>query len=89
MDDALAYLVPWQGKLTLEFILDVAADYFGFTVSQLISRDRSAKIALARQIVMFVDARRDRRIAAADWSGAGRSATTPPWATAVIRSPVN
>lgn len=54
VEDALAYLAPAQGKLTLETILDVAADYFGFTVSALVGRDRSAKIALARQIVMFV-----------------------------------
>ncbi len=54
VEDALAYLAPAQGKLTLESILDVAADYFGFTISELISRDRSARVALARQIVMFV-----------------------------------
>lgn len=54
VDDALAYLAPPQGKLTLETILNSASDYFGISVDELVGRNRSAKIALARQIVMFV-----------------------------------
>lgn len=54
VEDALAYLAPPQGKLTLESILNVASDYFGISVDELVGRNRSAKIALARQIVMFV-----------------------------------
>lgn len=54
VDDALAYLTPAQGKLTLETILTASADYFGVTVAELTGRARSAKIALQRQIVMYI-----------------------------------
>ena len=54
VDDALAYLVPSQNKLSLEQILDVAARYLGVSVDDLTGRARSAKIALQRQIVMYV-----------------------------------
>jgi chromosomal replication initiator protein len=54
VEDALAYLAPAQGKLTLETILDAAADYFGLTVAELTGRGRSARIALQRQIVMYI-----------------------------------
>ncbi|MGQ9490978.1 MAG: chromosomal replication initiator protein DnaA [Anaerolineae bacterium] len=54
VEDALAYLVPAQGRLTLEGILEVAASYFGISTAELIGRNRSARVALARQIIMFV-----------------------------------
>lgn len=54
VEDALAYLAPAQSKLSLDAILDVAADYFGVTVEDLKGRNRSARIALQRQIVMYV-----------------------------------
>ncbi len=52
--DALAYLAPTQGKLTPELILEVAANYFGIPTAELVGRNRSARVALARQIIMFV-----------------------------------
>jgi chromosomal replication initiator protein len=54
VEDALAYLTPAQSKLSLETILDIAAMHFGVSVAELIGRGRSAKIALQRQIVMYV-----------------------------------
>lgn len=54
VEDTLAYLVPAQGRLTLEGILEVAASYFGISTAELIGRNRSARVALARQIIMFV-----------------------------------
>ncbi len=54
VEDALAYLAPAQGKLTLEMVLRVAADFFDVTLAELVGRNRSAKIALPRQVVMYV-----------------------------------
>ncbi len=54
VEDALAYLAPAQGKLTLESILESAAAYFGVTTEELTGRNRSARIALQRQLVMYV-----------------------------------
>jgi chromosomal replication initiator protein len=54
VEDALAYLMPAQTKLTPETIMEIAADYFGIAVSDLINRGRSAPIALQRQIVMYL-----------------------------------
>ena len=54
MEDALAYLAPAQGKLTLEMVLRVAADFFEVTLAELIGRNRSAKIVLPRQVIMYV-----------------------------------
>jgi chromosomal replication initiator protein len=54
VDDALAYLTPSQNKLSLEQILAIAARYFGVSVDDLTGRARSAKIALQRQMVMYV-----------------------------------
>jgi chromosomal replication initiator protein len=54
VEDALAYLLPAQGKLSLEAVLDAAADYFGVSVADLTGRARNARIALQRQIVMYV-----------------------------------
>jgi chromosomal replication initiator protein len=54
VEDALAYLVPAQSKLSLEAILEVAAAYFGISIADLTGRSRSAKIALQRQMVMYV-----------------------------------
>ena len=54
VEDALAYLAPTQSKLSLEAILEVAAAYFGITIADLTGRSRSAKIALQRQMVMYV-----------------------------------
>jgi chromosomal replication initiator protein len=54
VEDALAYLAPAQSKLTLEEILDIAAAYFGIRTDDLTGRNRSARIALQRQIVMYV-----------------------------------
>ncbi len=54
VEDALAYLAPAQSKLSLEAILEIAAGYFGVDVAELTGRSRSAKIALQRQIVMYV-----------------------------------
>jgi chromosomal replication initiator protein len=53
-EDALAYLAPAQTKLSLEAILDIAASYFGVGVADLTGRSRTAKIALQRQVVMYV-----------------------------------
>jgi len=54
IEDALAYLAPAQGKLTLASILGTAAAYFGVSVDELTGRNRSARIALQRQIVMYL-----------------------------------
>jgi chromosomal replication initiator protein len=54
VEDALAYLTPTQGRLTLDSILTASAAYFGLSVEELISRNRSARIALQRQIVMYL-----------------------------------
>jgi chromosomal replication initiator protein len=54
VEDALAYLMPAQTKLTPETIMEVAADYFGIAVTDLVNRGRSAPIALQRQIVMYL-----------------------------------
>jgi chromosomal replication initiator protein len=54
VEEALAYLAPAQGKLTPETILNSAAEYFGVPVVELTGRNRSAKIAWPRQIVMYV-----------------------------------
>jgi chromosomal replication initiator protein len=54
VEDALAYLSPPQGRVSLEGILDVAALYFGVSVADLTGRGRSARIALQRQVVMYV-----------------------------------
>lgn len=54
VDDSLAYLTPAQSKLSPEVILDLAANYFGISVSELIGRSRTAKIALQRQIIMYL-----------------------------------
>lgn len=54
VDDALAYLTPAQSKLSPEVILDLAANYFGITVSELVGRSRTAKIAIQRQVVMYL-----------------------------------
>lgn len=54
VEDALAYLLPSQGPLSLERILEVAAHHFGVGVADLTGRSRSARIALQRQIVMYV-----------------------------------
>jgi chromosomal replication initiator protein len=54
VDEALAYLTPAQGKLTLEMILHVSAEFFGVPVSELTGRNRSARIALPRQIIMYL-----------------------------------
>ena len=54
VEDALAYLMPTQTKLSPETIMEIAADYFGIAVSDLINRGRSAPIALQRQVVMYL-----------------------------------
>jgi chromosomal replication initiator protein len=54
VEEALAYLAPAQGKLTPETILNSAAEFFGIPIVELTGRNRSAKIALPRQIVMYV-----------------------------------
>jgi chromosomal replication initiator protein len=54
VEDALAYLSPAQGKLSLEALLMVSADYFGIPVSELTGRNRSAKISVPRQIIMYL-----------------------------------
>jgi len=54
VEDALAYLAPAQGKLTLEMVLRAAADFFGVPLAELVGRNRSAKIALPRHVVMYV-----------------------------------
>jgi chromosomal replication initiator protein len=54
VEDALAYLAPAQSRLSLEAILEVAASMFGISIADLTGRSRSAKIALQRQIVMYV-----------------------------------
>ncbi len=54
VEEALAYLAPAQGKLTLDAILRNATDFFGLTLAELTGRSRSAKVALPRQIVMYV-----------------------------------
>ncbi len=53
-EDALAYLAPTQSKLSLEAILEIAATYFGVNIADLTGRSRSARIAMQRQILMFV-----------------------------------
>ncbi len=54
VEDALAYLAPAQSKLSLDAILEIAAEYFGVTVEDLKGRSRSARIALQRQMVMYI-----------------------------------
>lgn len=53
-DDALAYLMPAQGKLTLETILVVGADYFDISTAELTGRGRGARLALQRQVLMYL-----------------------------------
>jgi chromosomal replication initiator protein len=54
VEDALAYLTPAQSKLSPEIILDLAANYFGVSITELTGRSRAAKIALQRQIIMYL-----------------------------------
>ncbi len=54
VEEALAYLAPAQGKLSFEGILNSAADFFGVSAAELTGRNRSAKISLPRQVVMYV-----------------------------------
>jgi chromosomal replication initiator protein len=54
VEDALAYLMPAQTKLSPEMIMQIAADYFGIAAADLVNRGRSAPIALQRQIVMYL-----------------------------------
>jgi chromosomal replication initiator protein len=54
VEDALAYLAPAQSRLSLDAILDTAADYFGVSADDLTGRSRTAKIAQQRQIVMYI-----------------------------------
>jgi chromosomal replication initiator protein len=54
VEDALSYLSPAQGRLTLPSVLNAAAAYFGLTAEELTGRNRSARIALQRQIVMYL-----------------------------------
>jgi len=42
------------GTATVEAIQDAAAEAFGFSRERLLARDRSAKVALARQIAMYL-----------------------------------
>jgi chromosomal replication initiator protein len=53
-EDALAYLAPVQSRPSLETILETAARYFGTDVTELTGRGRSARLALQRQIVMYL-----------------------------------
>lgn len=54
VEDALAYLAPVQSRPRPEVILEVAAGYFGVSIAELTGRGRSARIALPRQIVMYL-----------------------------------
>lgn len=54
VEDALAYLSPAQSRLSPEMILHLAADYFGVSIGELTGRSRAARIALQRQIVMYL-----------------------------------
>ncbi len=54
VEDALAYLAPAHSRPSLDAILDTAAAYFDVTVEDLTGRARNAKIALQRQVVMYV-----------------------------------
>ena len=54
VEDVLAYLTPAQSKLSAETVMNLAGEYFGIDVSSLTSRDRSAPLALQRQIVMYL-----------------------------------
>jgi len=54
VEDALAYLTPAQTKLSPEVLLDRAAHYFGVSVAEIVGRSRTAKIALQRQIIMYL-----------------------------------
>jgi chromosomal replication initiator protein len=54
VEDSLAYLTPAQSKLSPEMILDVSATYFGASIAELTGRLRTAKIALQRQIIMYL-----------------------------------
>ena len=55
VEDALAYLMPAQTKLSPEMIMQIAADYFGIAVADLVNRGAgSVPIALHRQIVMYL-----------------------------------
>ncbi len=54
VEDALAYLVPAQPKPSPETLLEAAALYFGISIADLTGRSRTARIALQRQIVMYL-----------------------------------
>ena len=54
VEDALAYLAPAQSKLRPEALLEIAAAYFGVNVADITGRSRTAKIALQRQIIMYL-----------------------------------
>jgi chromosomal replication initiator protein len=53
-DEALAYLAPLHSKPGLDDILEAAATFFGTPAEELTGRSRAARIALQRQMLMYV-----------------------------------
>jgi chromosomal replication initiator protein len=54
VDTALADLVPEPQAPEPDKIIDAVADRFGLTRERLLSRDRSAEVALPRQVAMYL-----------------------------------
>jgi chromosomal replication initiator protein len=54
VDDALEDLLPQRRKMDPQTIIQMVADDFGVTVDQIMSRSRSRKVALPRQIAMYL-----------------------------------
>lgn len=54
VDTALADLVPEPKSLEPEQLTEAVADAFGISLERLLSRERSAEVALARQVAMYL-----------------------------------
>ncbi len=54
VDSALVDLLPQRRELAPADVIQLVADAFGITVDQILARDRSRKVALPRQIAMYL-----------------------------------
>ena len=54
VENALADLVPEPQPLQPEQLAQAVGTAFGFSMERLLSRDRSAEVALARQVAMYL-----------------------------------
>lgn len=54
VDSALADLVPEPQPVAAEQLIEAVSGVFGISVDRLLSRERSAEVALARQVAMYL-----------------------------------